>query len=454
MSASNQLAAFNYAVQPLGNLQIKNITAAYTVSPSDSNFILNCTSGVFTIAMPPASSLPSGFNCVVWNSSATATDVITIDPNGAETIDGATTLIVRRGEGTQVVCNGTNWETGNKKTMRAYSENMANGATRPVASGAQSLAIGVGSQATNTTDFAVGNGAIASGSASIALGRDAQASSIYSAALGTSSGVAGARAVGSGAVALGGSYASGTDSFAAGVGNNTSTYGATGSIAVALGSQAKASGSQGVALGNQASASGANSFAVGYLATASGNASIALSAPGIGYGCYATQDSSVAIGDGARSGINGKYAYTAFPFASSGDSQTGIFVLRRATTDATATVLTTDNTTASTTNQVILPNNSAYAFSGTIIARQKASAGNDYAAWEIKGAILRAANAASTVLGSYNINVLSKTAGASAWDLTLSADTTNGGLAVTATGAATTNIRWVATIKTSEVTYA
>jgi hypothetical protein len=39
------------------------------------------------------------------------------------------------------------------------------------------------------------------------------------------------------------------------------------------------------------------------------------------------------------------------------------------------------------------------------------------------------------------------------WTLALSADTTNGGLAITATGAASTNIRFVATIHTSEVTY-
>jgi len=38
--------------------------------------------------------------------------------------------------------------------------------------------------------------------------------------------------------------------------------------------------------------------------------------------------------------------------------------------------------------------------------------------------------------------------------LALSADTTNGGLAITATGASSTNIRWVATIQTSECTYA
>ena len=40
------------------------------------------------------------------------------------------------------------------------------------------------------------------------------------------------------------------------------------------------------------------------------------------------------------------------------------------------------------------------------------------------------------------------------WAIALTADTTFGCLKVEATGVASTNIRWVATINTSEVTYA
>ena len=67
--------------------------------------------------------------------------------------------------------------------------------------------------------------------------------------------------------------------------------------------------------------------------------------------------------------------------------------------------------------------------------------------------MLRDANAASTVLGNGIVNKLYATSGASAWAVALSADTTNGGLKIEVTGAAT-NIRWVATVNTSEVTYA
>ena len=44
-------------------------------------------------------------------------------------------------------------------------------------------------------------------------------------------------------------------------------------------------------------------------------------------------------------------------------------------------------------------------------------------------------------------------AGASAWVIDIDADTTNGSLRLRVTGAATTSIRWVATVETAELTY-
>jgi hypothetical protein len=137
---------------------------------------------------------------------------------------------------------------------------------------------------------------------------------------------------------------------------------------------------------------------------------------------------------------------------SAGNSQFGILVLGKETTNATATVITSDGGSGSTTNQVILPNNSAYYFKGSVIANVTGAANG--AAWEFSGAIMRGANAASTVLiGTPAINRVAATAGATAWVIALTADTTNGGLAVTVTGAASTTIRWVASVNTVEVTY-
>jgi len=154
----------------------------------------------------------------------------------------------------------------------------------------------------------------------------------------------------------------------------------------------------------------------------------------------------------------GIYGYMAFPAcyapisSSGGVTQAGLLLLGKQTTDATATALTCDGAAASNNNQVLLPNNSAYYFKGSVIANVTGAANG--AAWSFEGAIMRGANAGSTVLiGTPQLNRVAATAGASTWVVALSADTTNGGLRVTVTGVAATTIRWVAKIETTEVTY-
>jgi hypothetical protein len=291
----------------------------------------------------------------------------------------------------QIVSNGTNWETGDKKTMRGYAENYPANDTRPIASATRSTAIGV-------------NGA-----------------------------GAGSQAVtGTGAMALGGSYASGTDSFAAAIANNTSTYGAQGPNSVAIGRFCLASGSQSFASGNVSLATGGAAFNLGQSGTASGNFSFVsgLSGKAAEYGKWAR--------------ANGK-------FLADGDAQGGLLIVRRATTDATASVLSSTGAAGNATNQVTLSNNSAFSFTGTVVARQKAADGTASAAWKVEGLIRREGTAASTTLVASTVTAIDNTPG---WTLALSADTTNGCLAITATGAAATNIQWVATIQTSEVVYA
>ena len=201
-----------------------------------------------------------------------------------------------------------------------------------------------------------------------------------------------------------------------------------------MGQYAKA-GSSGTAIGS--------AFAV-----ADGSQSVA-----IGRNVYANHQSSVALGYGAISDVQGKFAYAGYKNASNGDSQFGLCTLRISTTDATATVMKTTAVTSGITaiNQMTLPNNSAHTFSGTIVAREKASEGTDVGAWEVKGIIRREANAGTTVLVNSVINELNVPTG---WAVALTADTTLGCLKLAVTGVASTNIRWVATIQTSEVTYA
>ena len=432
-----------------GAITISNKTGAYTVVAGDLGTIINCTSGTFTVSLTAAATLGSGFNCWIWNTSATATDAITIDPNSAETIDGRATLILRRGEGMQIVCDGTNFQTGDKKTMRAYAENLLSTGTRPIASGSNSVALMNNSTASSDYALALGFIATVNGAESIATHRST-AGSNYSAAIGENSAQGGAvTASGAGAMALGGSYASGVDSLAAGVANNTSTYGAQGSNSLALGFRATATGTRSTAIGgNTSTASANNSAAIGGAdLTASGSFSVALG----GQVSTASGEASYAFGVRSVAAEVGKIAWGAFSESTQGASQAGMIVLRTNTTDATASVLRSNGNAAGGTNQLILRNSSAYAFTGIIVARRQASGGTESAAWKVEGLIRREANAASTTLVASTVTAISNVPG---WTLALSADTTNGGLAVTATGAAATNIRWVATIQTSEVTFA
>ena len=339
-------------------LVISNKTAAYTVQATDAGTIINCTSGTFTVSLTAAATLASGFNVQIIN---TGTGTITIDPSGAETLDENTTWQLSKGQGVRILCDGTNFQT---------------------------IAIRTSGQSANSV--ALGNNS--GGTPSVAI-------------------------TGGGAMALGGSYASGTDSFAAAIANNTSTYGATGANSIAIGLRAKATNTYSMAFGLEHIVSGTYSVAIG------------------GFGAN-------------DNGVTGKFILGS-SFNAAG--QSGTTQIRASTTDATATVLLTGGGSANTVNQVILPNNSAYAFTGTIVARRDAASGTAAAAWKIEGLIRREGTAASTTLVASTVTAISNVP---AWVIALAADTTNGGLNVTATGAAATNVKWLATINTTETTFA
>lgn len=312
-------------------------TTAYTITSADAGKIINCT-GNFTVSLTAAATLGSGFNCTIWNSSSTVTDIITIDPNSTEIIDGVTTIQLRRGEGVQIICSGTLWHTAAKKSIRSYTENILPTATRSVASGNNSVAIGVAHTA---------------------------------------------------------------------------------------------SGDYSISLGNSNTSSGTNSFTIGSNCTASDTYTLAQ-----GYYASATK--------------YGKLAHASGMFAAIGDAQYGRTVLRTSTASNTATVLTSDANSASATNQVILPNDSTYFFTITVVAR-RTDTDNESAAWKFDGCIDRNTSAASTAL----VGVPVKTVIAedsTAWDANVTADVTYGGISVTGTGEAGKAIKWVAIVHTTEVT--
>ena len=179
---------------------------------------------------------------------------------------------------------------------------------------------------------------------------------------------------------------------------------------------------------------------------------------------YANGQDSVSIGNSASSaamyGIAlGRYSFSASSkismkvneqFSTSGDAQAGKFILMRQTTDATPTVLTATNADASVTNILIIPNNGTYAFKGIVVAKDATTLYS--AMWEVTALMKRGANASTTaIVGTPTITKVFADAGASAWSITLTADTTNGGGAITVTGEAAKTIRWVSNIDSAEV---
>jgi hypothetical protein len=173
---------------------------------------------------------------------------------------------------------------------------------------------------------------------------------------------------------------------------------------------------------------------------ASGNNSVA-----IGSGASSTAANAIAIGAGSSANAASIIATANGSFATAGDAQQVRVVLRNSTTTATATQLFIDGAT----QRLALPNNSAWTFNIQLVGRRTDATGG-YAMYTFNGAIVRDANAASTVLPASSRTTVFKSD--AAWNATVAADTTNGSLNITVTGQAAKTIRWVATVELTQVT--
>lgn len=80
-------------------------TTAYTILAADRGKVFACT-GTFSLALTAAATLGAGFAVAVSNVS---TGAITIDPNGAETINGAATYVVPANTSAIIACTGSAW---------------------------------------------------------------------------------------------------------------------------------------------------------------------------------------------------------------------------------------------------------------------------------------------------------------------------------------------------------
>lgn len=176
---------------------------------------------------------------------------------------------------------------------------------------------------------------------------------------------------------------------------------------------------------------------------ASGTNSVA-----IGSGSTSTGAGTLSVGDGTRASIYGSKVFANGKFATAGDAQHGVYVLRNVTSSATATELFLDGATA--TQRIVVPNNSVWTFDILIAARRTDATGGG-AGYRFLGVLRKDTTAGSiTFIGTPSKSVVGETN--TAWNAVISADTTNGSLKVEVTGEAAKTIRWVATVQTTEVT--
>ena len=239
---------------------------------------------------------------------------------------------------------------------------------------------------------------------------------------------------------------------------------------VAGGSSNTASGQHSVVAGGSGNtASGLQSAVLGGTGNQAPN-TLATVAGGVANNANASR-AWIPGGDNATArGHYGRGAWSSGVLSVQGDAQAGEFVLRRVTTDATGLRLTSDSGTPGAANTVNLPNNGTYRLKLLAVAQQtggSAGTAGDCASWEANVLVKRGPNAAATTFvggtafaGASLVSITAGTgfaagirdAGAAAWLLTLAADTTNGGLAISGTGEANKTIRWVCRVLSVEVT--
>lgn len=256
------------------------------------------------------------------------------------------------------------------------------------------------------------------------------------------------------------------------IGTSALQTASAGSIAIGAGAQTTYSGASGqIALGSGATVisnyiyAGLYSIAIGAAAkvdnTAVG-ATLGFGGVGqiaLGNAATANWSGSIAIGATAVTDFCSEINLTNNAFATAGDIHTSLFPMYVSTTNATATEIAVGvgAVNGSPSHYIILSNNASYAFTIDICAQTRGGTA-DTAMWTTQFLIQRKANAASTALVGTPSGLtapLFATTGAvsGAWAVAVTADTTNGRPAIKVTGAASTNISWVANVRMTKVGY-
>lgn len=108
----------NQTIGGSNTYKVVSKTANYTAA-NESVILVDASSGSVTINLPAASGL-SGREYTIKKIDS-STNIVTVDANGGETIDGILTkLLYTENESVTIICDGTNWEILNDDTKNNY----------------------------------------------------------------------------------------------------------------------------------------------------------------------------------------------------------------------------------------------------------------------------------------------------------------------------------------------
>lgn len=156
---------------------------------------------------------------------------------------------------------------------------------------------------------------------------------------------------------------------------------------------------------------------------------------------------SIACGKDAIANHHMAFTQGAGKFANAGDAQASTVMLTAQTTGVTTTTLLPGNSVGGAEAGILLiPLDTAWAFSCLIIGRATASDLNG--AYQVTG--LAKNNGGTLAIVGSTVTTIAESVGATAWDASVT--TSGGNLLIQVTGAASTTIRWVGRFETSEVT--
>ena len=478
VSGSSTNAQLPSAAAVESRIQAVNGTANNVTGLTATGAELNAVADVSAITIDTGTAIASNDGIAVFDSSASSIGYFDVDlldtyfsgttktltnktltspvVTGMHLNDSGFSVEGSSADGNETTVSFTNPTTDRTITFPDATGNVAVFTTAPAAA----IADGTSGQVLTT------NGSGVLSFATAASGADLYAANESSPAAQPSATGGNAIAIGDSALSVGAdafagpiSRAGGSFSIAMGIQSNSSSFGSISSGGLAMLNQAKASGSfASIAIGDFCQATDNRAVSIGAQNTASqdyaltiggrsNTASAQYSSCVGGYLNTASADYSVAMGYQSKADKIGQKSFASGRFAANGDAQGGQFILRADTTDATATVLTTNNSTAAANNQIVAASDTCIMFSGTLVAMQNGA--QDQGGWEIKGLLKN--DGGTTTLVNSNIQTFDDGNG---WTVALTADNTNNALAITCTGEASHNIRWVANISTSEVTYA